>query len=1509
MEQKLKLTVGIGASAGGLKVLKELVSTFPPETPMAFIIVQHLDPTHESVLTELLSKESTLSVHDAQNGQEIEAGHIYVIPPNTYLEVNDEKIKLIDPKHPHGFRKAVDHLFRSLANDCKNECAGVLLSGAGSDGTAGLRIIKAAGGLSLVQDPNTAEHPSMPQSAIEAHVVDKIVSIKEIYKILDSYVNHVLSFEGQGKERKPFIGIDNLEEITAILKEYAEFDLRQYKPATIQRRIARRMSLTETIRYSEYLQKLRSDEKEREQLTKDLLINITDFFRDPEAYEILEETVLPEIINKVSSEKDIRVWVPGCASGEEAYSIAILLLEVLDKLKKKNVVKIFATDIDEDAIKTARKGIYPASVAGEVPKKILDKYFVRYKNYYKIKGQVRDLISFATQNVATHPPFSHIHLVSCRNLLIYLKKEVQERVLDSFYFSLEGDSYLFLGSSESFGNRSHFFKPVSKKWRIYKKIPGLEEKRSYQTFHTGKRIKNNTDRPETFKVGKDRIAITRSERIRKSILKAVVPPMIVVNRDNHVLYYHGELKPYLIVPTGEPRHDITQLVLPELRSRLRSGLYKVKKSSEKLIFHCDISSESKQPHHKRTICLELIPLYDEHLMDETVGIVFKELDEADYEHIEGVTSADETHVSQNLELELAETREELQNTIEELETTTEELKASHEEALSTNEELQSANEELEASSEELRSLNEELSTVNSQLKEKIQQLQNANNDVENFFASTDLPTIFLNPVLEIQRYTPAAEQLLKMGPKDIGRPIYSLGRDLVDDDLAEECKRVLHNFQPIKKEKCSYDGRWYIRQITPYRTEERKIEGVVLVFQDVTEIKNLSHRAEGRERQQAVVAKLGMLALNGTDPKELMHQAVRQVAHVLNADYCKVLKYQPEQQNLLMVAGIGWQEGLVGKATVPDDRDSQAGYTLMANEPVIVKKLSEEKRFTGPDLLINHRVVSGMSCVINHSDPPFGVLGVHSTKHEKYTIDDANFLVSVANMLSTAVRTKEHQENLYNSEEQFRTMANAIPQLAWMTDETGYIFWYNQRWYDYTGTSLDAMKGWGWQKVHHPDHVDRVTEKFEKHLELKEEWEDIFPLRSASGDYRWFLSRAMPITNQEGTVIRWFGTNTDITEQRELEASLKDAVTRLEETDKRKNEFLAILGHELRNPLAVLKGSAEIVETGIAKSEDVIDTMSRSINTMTKLLDDLLDLSRVSRNKIRLQLELVNVSEILSSRLLTIHRQCDIKNQKLDLDIENDLYINADPARLEQIFLNLLSNACKYTPEGGQIKVKAWKKDKYVCIQVTDNGFGIQPDQLNSIFEPFYQITPEGTAASGLGIGLALVKNLVELHGGTISVDSGGLGKGTTFEICFHVANGSIQLNRSKEDKTQAEIPQDIVIVLVDDNPDILSTFSKLLEKHKCKVYSTDNGKDAVKLIQDKEPTVAFVDIGLPDMSGYEVARALRKSGYKNCLIAASGYSHKEAQEKAIEAGFNQHLSKPYSSKEIGHILIENNGN
>lgn len=1724
------------------------------------VIIQHLDPTHESMLSEILSRETPLPVRQVTHPEPVKADHVYVIPPDAYLELSRGELILTEPAHTRGARKAIDHFFRSLARECGDRCAGIVLSGSGTDGTAGLRAIRAAGGLALAQDPDTAEHSSMPASAIEAGVIDKVLKVEDMPGILQTYIDHPLTIDTP--DQPPDEAADALEEVIAILKNHEDFNLHQYKTGTAHRRIARRMSLTGIDELQDYHELLRNSEEERHLLTKDLLINVTDFFRDPDAFAVLEKEVLPEIIRRLKRTDPIRVWVPGCATGEEAYSLAILLLETREKLGAENEIRIFATDIDRHAISIARKGVYPASIAGEMPGKYLRKYFTRYKDgdKYCVSGQVRDLISFAAQNVAVDPPFSRMHLISCRNLLIYLKKEIQRKIFNSFYFALDGESYLFLGSSETINQRTDMFRAVDQKWRIYQKIPGRDDRRAYLDYlRQGEVMRSrrtvegpgNPARPR-------RSAPSRTDQIRQSVLAAMVPPTVVVDQEGQVLYYHGDVKPYLYIPTGEPRFNILQLVLPALRSRIRTGLYKVRRNREKLSIHGAFPiGDNEQEQEKRIVRIDLVPLKEQDFTDgPAIAIVFLAGEELSEQEEAGLTQDDNARAQLSLEQELAETKEELQNTIEELETSTEELKASHEEALSTNEELQSANEELEASSEELRSLNEELSTVNNQLKEKIEQLQSVKNDVENFFTSTNVPTIFLNPDLEIQRYTPAAEHLLKMGPRDIGRPIYSLGRELVDDDLTEECRQVLRDFQPVSKEKTSWDGRHFIRKVVPYRTEDRKIEGVVLLFQEVTEIRELSRRALARERQQAVVARIGMLALGGAEPLELMHQAVRQVAHVLEADYCKVLKYQPEQKNLLMVAGVGWQEGLVGKATVPDDQNSQAGYTLLAQDPVIVTELATERRFQGPDLLIEHEVVSGISCVINHSDPPYGVLGVHTRKLQKFTDEDANFIVSVANMLSTALRAKETQERLHNSEVQFRTMANSIPQLAWMADADGNIYWYNQRWYDYTGTTEAEVIEWGWQKVHHPDHVERVVRQIRESFAAGEPWEDTFPLRSQSGRYRWFLSRAKPIRDQQGRVVRWFGTNTDITEQREyerhlresdqklriamninrigtyehflpsgqavwdqllrekwgiargeavterlfysaihpedqaptretiekalapdsdgqyhasfrvinrqsgqlswietsgqvffedgqpvkmiglarditekkeaertkellssivrssddaiisadldgmitswnrgaerlfgfnadeatgqplslilpqpkrqtvleafrqlregemvenvelyfrnkqgdelevavtvsplqdqqgnmtgssmvirdissrkaLEVSLRAAIQELEVADRKKNEFLAILGHELRNPLAALAGSVDLIEQGVSGPEELIDIMQNSIDRMSKLLDDLLDLSRVSRNRLQLDMQRVDLGRVLQMTLEGMRKSFNDKQQKLEVDIAEGLHVNGDPTRLEQIFANLLVNAGKYTPEKGQISVKALQEDNIVIVTVADNGIGMEAKDIRRIFDPFYQITPEDKAASGLGIGLALAKNLTELHDGIISAYSDGHGRGATFRVQFPAAPAADNSTDEPEKRVDMELPPGIQLVLVEDNEAVMMTFSALLRNLGCEVHTAETGRRGLELIREIGPDAALIDIGLPDLNGIDVAAQLRREGFSGLLIAVSGYSHEEARQLSGEAGFDHHLAKPARLPEVVNLLAE----
>lgn len=1758
------IIVGIGASAGGLAVLKKFVKSLPQQTGMAYIIIQHLDPTHKSMLAELLSKESKMKVKDAEDNEKVAPDHIYVIPPDTYLELQEGSIKVTKPESTRGTRKAIDHFFRSLAKDRGDCCAGIIFSGSGSDGTAGLREIKATGGLALAQDPDTAEHGSMPLSAIEANAVDKVCRVEEMTDILSGFAEHPMTHKNHVvKEDNEVENADHsLEGIAAILKSQEKFNVNQYKPTTIRRRISRRMSLTNTEHYKDYLQMLRDDEAERKQLTKDLLINVTDFFRDKEAFEVLEKNVLSDIIENLGKNQEIRVWVAGCASGEEAYSIAILLLELLEKAGKNNKIKIFATDIDESAINTARKGIYPESIAMEVPENYLNRYFVQLENgyQYKIKGQVRDLVSFAVQNLASDPPFNHMHLISCRNLLIYINRNVQEKILSSFYFALNQHAYLFLGSSETLGNKAKLFKTASKKWRIYQKIPGSNERKvllDHLHINKDERMENMSGnkrkRPDTS---------SRSERMRRSILENATPPTILIDDEGKVLYSHGELDPFVIFPKGEPRYELAQVVKPSIRTRIRSALYKVKKSKEKLTFQCSIK-EPEFNELKINAQVEITPIEEVDYADGPVyTVVFTKTEHLSNGYKEGLTRVDENVANADLEQELSETREELQNTIEELETSTEELKASHEEALSTNEELQSSNEELEASSEELRSLNEELTTVNAQLKDKIDELKRANDDAENFFSSTDLPTIFLDPDLKIQRYTPAAEQLLKMGPRDIDREIYTLGRDLVDNDLTEDCKEVLRTFQPRRKEVIDYKNRCFIRQLTPYRTEDRRIEGVVVVFQDVTELKELNKRAEARELQQSVVARIGMLALSGTEPEDLIHQAVRQVAHTMKVDYCKVLKYQPEQNNLIMVAGIGWQEGLVGKVCVSNDQHSQAGYTILSPEPVIVENLNKEKRFSGPDLLTDHHVTSGISCIINHSDPPFGVLSIHTKEERKFSQDDANFLVSVANMLSTAIRTREAQELINDSEENFRTMANSIPQMAWMTDDTGYIFWYNQRWFDYTGTNLEEMQGWGWQKVHHPDHVDRVVNLFKQSLETGEEWEDLFPLRSKYGEYRWFLSRAKPIRNNNGQIVHWFGTNTDITEKldhekalkrseerlrmakdsarlgvfewdivnnkiewdplmseiwginpdkpisletsfeglmpqdrekvqqaidksmnpngdghyeviqrvvnqqsnkifwlkangkvifennqpvrmiglvnditeaeqasqelkqseerlriakdaaeigiaefdissgtihvdktvrtiygvtdelpfhiqdfeknlhpedrkptmelfgqvvapegqhpryrkefrvynqqlktylwveafgtaiieqgkpvklinsliditkrKEAELELSRAVQELRENDKMKNEFLSILGHELRNPLASVNASIDFLGQRLSQEDKLLKIIKNGISTMARLLDDLLDLNRISQNRIALNKETVDINNLLENVVQSNENLFKKKDHQVNLKTDDQLLVSGDQIRLEQILVNLLTNASKYTPNGGLIELKAVKKLGNIQIEVRDNGIGISDELLDKIFDPFYQVKQEGKAMQGLGIGLALVKKLVELHGGSIEAHSEGKNKGSAFKVRLP-SLGQTKMNFTGPNHTnKTQVKTGIKILLIEDNEDILTTMPMQLATFGCRVETASNGKDGLAKVESFEPDAMLVDIGLPDMTGHEIAKKTRDNGYNGLMVAISGYSHKTMREKSKAVGFDFHLAKPAKIEDLAKVL------
>ena len=1504
------LIVGIGASAGGLAVIKALFQAIPKETRLAFVVIQHLDPTHKSLMSELVAKVSSIPVTDARNNHTIEPGNAYIIPPNSCLTVNEGRLKLRKPDHIHGSRNAIDHFFCSLAIDCGNRCAGVILSGTGSDGTAGLKAIKTAGGLCIAQNPSSAEHHAMPTNAIQAGVVDNIADVSLIPELLERYSRHPF-FQHENVLDTQIANPTSIEEIKDLLDSHESFNARRYKSTTMKRRITRRMSLLNYLDYDSYLERLKVDQNERQLLTNDLLINVTDFFRDKEAFDLLEKKVLTNIIENIGQDEEIRVWVAGCASGEEAYTIAILLYEALEKANCNNTITLFATDIDSNAIKCARKGRYPRSIEDHIPKRFLEKYFVRLEksDEYRVNSILRDAISFAVQDVVSDPPFNHMHLVTCRNLLIYLKRSAQEKVLGSFYFSLKDDAHLFLGSSESLGDKANSYRTVSKKWRIYQKSPGQNQKnkRSFINLLMSERdtrpAYNETVRLHALN---RKVKPTRAESMRDALLNTFLPPTVVVDEHGQILYNHGDWKDFIQIPTGEPQQDIMQLITPSLRSRLRSAFFKVKKTREVIEFRAELANEDSGLTNKIVnVCVSLIE--PQGFVDGlAIGIMFRLERNAPDNPVKVITKEDEINASLNLERELAETKEELQNTIEELETKGEELKASHEEALSTNEELQSANEELEASSEELRSLNEELSTVNAQLKEKIDQLQRVNDDIENFFASTDLPTIFLDPDLRIQRYTSAAEQLLKMGPKDIGRQISSIGRDLVDKNLVDECVSVLKNYQPVRKEIQSHDNRWFVRQITLYRTEDRRVEGVVLVFQDVTEIKNLSNRAEAREKQQSVVAQLGLMALSGADPYEVMHRAVRQVAHVLEADFSKVLRYRANTDDFELTAGFGWQEGLVGKATIDGHQNSQAGYTLGSEKPVIVEDLRTEKRFTGPTLLIEHGVVSGMSCKINHSEPSFGVLSVHTKHHRVFTEYDTHFIVSVANMLSTALKTNDTQKLITHSEEKLR--------IAMETSRSG-AFEYSL---NSEGTVWDdrLKEIWGlnksetptqkifWDGVHEDDHAE-VQNALDKATSPRSNgyYHSVYRvLNRQDGSVKWVEASGQTVF-EAGQPIRMIGMVSDITERKILEESLQAAVLELREIDVKKNEFLSVLGHELRNPLASLSGNIDLLQLTLCDDNKTINSMKHNIQMMATLLDDLLDLNRISKNKIQLSLSTLSLNDLLEETMTSVKHHCDEKDQLLTLIAKQAVFIHADATRIEQVFSNLIINASKHTPKGGHIHVESRVLNQTVYVDISDNGIGLDEHLFEKIFEPFFQLKQEGVAAAGLGVGLALSRRLAELHGGTIEVKSEGEAKGSKFTVILPILiTHSNNTNPKTSDRLQKP-REGLNIVLIDDNVDLLTSLPILLSTFGCNVQTAKTGSDGLELVAEVKPDAVLIDIGLPDMTGHDVADTLRKSGYGGTLIAISGYSHKESRDKSKEVGFDHHLAKPAAINTILECL------
>ena len=837
--------VGIGASAGGLEAIEGLFANTPSDMKIAFCIIQHLAPERKSIMGSLLEKYTKMKIVEARDGVKVEPGFVYLNPPNRDVSIMNGRLLLSEPTLPRGAHLPIDHFFRSLAEAHGDKSICIVLSGTGTDGTLGLKAIKGAGGMAIAQEEAQAKYDSMPRSAIDTGLVDYILPVEKMAAVLAKYVEHpYIVGPAKALTAKEKFEI-YLQKIFLLIRSTTGHDFSQYKQNTIHRRIERRMAVHQIDKISEYVAYLEKNPSEIKPLFKDFLITVTNFFRDPKAFECLNDEVILPMVRTKPNDANIRVWVPGCATGEEAYSIAILLSEAAKALKKHFNVQIFATDIDADAIEHARQGVYPDSIAADVSAERLKTFFIKEENAYRVKKQIRETVVFAMQNLVKDAPFSKLDLVSCRNAMIYMNASLQKRIIPLFHYTLNPDGFMFLGTSETIGEFTDLFGPMDTKWKIFKRKNAivrvkLEQKALPPNDLTGEYAKEARKFEPT--------PISIKQMAERTILQEYAPPCVLVDEKFDVLYFNGDTDKYLSMPTGEPSFNLLKIAREDIRYQLSTLLHKCQK--EKKIINC---KDMNIIINGDTVPINIVvkPIADPGIKNEFMMVLFESAkpgtaaSEKNKQHSPGRQI--EPRIAA-LEQELQSTKEYLQTTIEELETSNEEMKSTNEELQSTNEELQSTNEELETSREELQSTNEELETVNNELQNKVEQLSDSNNDLNNLLGSTEIATIFLDTDIRIKRFTPGVADIFKLINTDVGRPISDIVHNLLYDDLLRDIGDILKNLGRIEKEVRSKSGRWYFMRILPYRTVENAVDGVVVTFVDITKQKQAEEKLKDREK-------------------------------------------------------------------------------------------------------------------------------------------------------------------------------------------------------------------------------------------------------------------------------------------------------------------------------------------------------------------------------------------------------------------------------------------------------------------------------------------------------------------------------------------------------------------------------------------------------------------------------------------------------------------------------------
>jgi len=1411
--------VAVGASAGGIEALKALAELIPAETRAAFVILQHLAPDHESQLVNILARAAQLPCRQADENMVVEAGHIYVLPPDRYLSLLDQGLFVQPPLERRGSRMPIDYFMRSLAEAAGAQAVGVVLSGTGSDGSLGLRAIRGAGGITFAQSPETALYDGMPRSAINAGDADQVGTIGEICNAIARLAEDIPKRATEDFTRR------DLEPLLALLKARMSFDFAGYKIGTIGRRVKRRMSLMHLSTLSEYMQALQQDANELSALFDDMLINVTAFFRDERVWpEVRKKVIEPLLANAAG--QPLRIWVPACASGEEAYSLAIVLDECCRQGSIDCDWQIFASDLDAQAIARGREALYPQSILADVGEQRLQRYFRKEVAGFRVEKELRERVVFAQQDILSDPPFSRLDLVSCRNLMIYLTPAYQDRLIDTFHFALKESGYLLLGTSETVTARTREFETVSSKAHIYQRRPGP----AAAEFASRECRDNKPEMPGKPENSRRERTRDLTELVRQSMLDRYAPAGAVIDARGSIRHYVGPVQRFMETPEGEPTNNLFDVIPQSLQARVRGSIRRVASGGN-----------GEQPpvlvrfsDRDRTVKVDCVAIGSDAKNPQYL-VTFLQVEQARPPARNAQNSSQE--YIQRLEDELEIVREDLQTTVEELEASNEELKAKHEEALAANEELQSANEELETSREELQSLNEELVTVNHQLEDKIEEVEKTTDDLSNLLTSTRLPVLFLDPDLNISSYTPTMHGLIELREGDIGRPLAELAFKIDDQALVEDARSVLHDLHPVEVQVAGPDATIFLRRIQPYRTGDERIGGVVVTFTNVTEQANTAQRLAVRERQARIIAELAHAALAHRDPLQFMEDASNSLRQAMACGYCKVLRLNQRGDTFSLLAGSGWNEGLVGTAQVENGRKSQAGYTLQIDHAVLVNDLAQETRFDGPPLLLDHGVRSGISTKITVGGKPWGVIGLHDREPGHFGEEDLNILRIVADIISLAVMQARREEHLARERLSLSLALKAAHLGVWTYDvESGSVTWDEQlrEMIDLQGSHANPQITDFLQHVHADDRA-RVEAALQSTAETGDPFDTEFRFVRPDGGIVWLMGKAARLGQQGRRML--IGVNADITERR-----LSDEQTSF---------MMRELDHRVKNLFAIILSIAELT----SRSSDDLPTFRKAFSSR---------LHAMARTHTTLA-----ESRWIGADLKTLLEEEVAGHGSTGQVTLSGPRVSITPAcaqALSMLFHEMMTNAVKYgalSTTKGQIVVRWMLKPEGTTL-------------LNLVWQetggPL--VRPPQTTGFGSKVMERIVTDQLSADVET-NWSSAGLCFNMTFDIAPFIpgATGASEPPRDRADRANPapDSVQDKTILVIDDEWLAAEQHADILTSMGAKVLGPFTKLDDAMAVDLASVDAALLDFSLDEGDSLPLARKLHKAGKPFAFVTGYG--------------------------------------